>query len=158
MALGNVASGVYDTVVGGQQNTASGGDATAVGGYGNVASGSLSFAAGYEAQATHYSSFVWSDYSGTGFFFNSCKSVLGPRLRGNRAWPAMFKWKAAQPYHHLALSGEIRKASSSGHIHIFGDGVHLGYNFYADANGSPHVIQPDMAAPHASRQIMAKSS
>jgi trimeric autotransporter adhesin len=140
---GNVASGVYDTVVGGQQNTASGGDATAVGGYGNVASGSLSFAAGYEAQATHYSSFVWSDYSGTGFS-STAANQFSVRASGGIVLAGDVQMEGgAANYHHLALSGGNSEGFLFGSYPYFGDGVHLGYNFYADANGSPHVIHPD---------------
>lgn len=45
-------------------------------------------------------------------------------------------------YHHLALSGGNSTGYVYGSYPAFGDGVHLGYNYYADANGFPHV--PDI--------------
>jgi len=59
-----VASGeTYASVLGGSGNTAKGEYATVAGGYANSAAGVGSFAAGYQAQATHNGSFVWSDYN-----------------------------------------------------------------------------------------------
>ncbi|MEA3334575.1 MAG: hypothetical protein U9R25_01605 [Chloroflexota bacterium] len=73
---GNLASGQGSTVCGGIDNTASGyesfscggslnvaaGDgAVALGGEGNLAGGKNSFAAGYQSQAAHDGTFVWSD-------------------------------------------------------------------------------------------------
>jgi hypothetical protein len=43
-------------------------------------------------------------------------------------------------YHHLELSGGNSTGYLYGSYPYFLDGVHLGYNFYADAAGSPHVI------------------
>ena len=45
-------------------------------------------------------------------------------------------------YHHLALSGGNSIGYLYGSYPAFGDGIHLGYNYYADANGFPHV--PDI--------------
>jgi hypothetical protein len=62
----NTASGAFSTVAGGSSNTASGNFSTVVGGNLNTATDVLSFAAGNAAHATHYSSFVWSGWSGGG--------------------------------------------------------------------------------------------
>jgi hypothetical protein len=67
----NVASGDWATVVGGYENTASGDFAVVVGGENNVASGGTSFAAGMNAWATNYSTFVWADDSDVGAPFSS---------------------------------------------------------------------------------------
>jgi hypothetical protein len=56
----NVANAQEATVGGGNNNLASGFNATVPGGQENEASGDFSFAAGYKAQATHESSFVWN--------------------------------------------------------------------------------------------------
>ncbi len=79
---GNAASGLNATVAGGKSNTASQLSATVGGGEGNQAiagfatipggrsnyvSGLYGFAAGYQANAEHQGSFVWSDSKGTPF-------------------------------------------------------------------------------------------
>ncbi len=76
--LGNVASGSWSVVVGGDGNHATADDSTVVGGVDNtasgvwsvvpggalnVASGVASFAAGYNAHATTQGAFVWADNS-----------------------------------------------------------------------------------------------
>jgi hypothetical protein len=76
--LGNVASGGWSVVVGGDGNHATGDDSSVVGGANNtasgiwsavpggalnVASGVASFAAGYNAHATTQGAFVWADNS-----------------------------------------------------------------------------------------------
>ena len=57
----NTADGDYATVAGGSYITVTGDYATVPGGQYNVAEGDFSFAAGYNAQANHIGSFVWSD-------------------------------------------------------------------------------------------------
>jgi hypothetical protein len=57
----NTANSDYATVGGGTANVVSGYAATVSGGYANTADGDYSFAAGYNAQANHTGSFVWSD-------------------------------------------------------------------------------------------------
>lgn len=56
----NTAGNERATVAGGAHNTASGYASTVPGGSDNSATGLFSFAAGYQAQANHDSSFVWS--------------------------------------------------------------------------------------------------
>ena len=43
-------------------------------------------------------------------------------------------------YHHFGLSGGNALGFLYGSYPAFGDGIHLGYNYYADASGSGHVI------------------
>jgi hypothetical protein len=43
-------------------------------------------------------------------------------------------------YHHLVLSGGNSLGYLYGSYPAFGDGIHLGYNYYADADGTGHVI------------------
>jgi hypothetical protein len=57
----NTIEGDYATVAGGSYITVTGDYATVPGGQYNVAEGDFSFAAGYNAQANHIGSFVWSD-------------------------------------------------------------------------------------------------
>ena len=45
-------------------------------------------------------------------------------------------------YHHLQLSGGNSLGYLYGSYPAFNDGIHMGYNYYADANGFPHV--PDI--------------
>jgi trimeric autotransporter adhesin len=138
----NKAAGNISTIIGGQQNLASGGLATVLGGYGNIASGDNSFAAGFEAQALHFSSFVWADfgdgatpYSSTANNQFSVRAAGGIRLAGDVQMDT-----DTADYHHLELNGGNSHGFLYGSYPYFGDGIHLGYNFYADANGSSHVI------------------
>jgi hypothetical protein len=43
-------------------------------------------------------------------------------------------------YHNLSLSGGNALGYLYGSFPAFGDGIHLGYNYYADANGTGHVF------------------
>jgi Chaperone of endosialidase len=45
-------------------------------------------------------------------------------------------------YHHLQLSGGNSSGFIYGSYPAFGDGIHFGYNYYADAGGIGHVINP----------------
>ena len=136
----NTASSSGATVAGGTDNTASGNYATVAGGTDNTASGFYSFAAGSYAQATHNHSFVWSDL-GSGTFSStadnefSARASGGIRLAGDVAIEG-----GASSYHHLSLNGGNSTGFLFGSYPYFGDGVHLGYNFYADSAGAPHVI------------------
>lgn len=72
----NTNNGSVATIGGGQQNSATGGASTIPGGSQNTASGDYSFAAGWQAQALHYGSFVWSDASGTSFSSTAVQQFL----------------------------------------------------------------------------------
>jgi hypothetical protein len=61
----NAASGANSTVSGGSMNTASGSAAAVPGGYNNTALGQYSLAAGYYSSSTANGAFTWSDSQGT---------------------------------------------------------------------------------------------
>lgn len=136
----NLAINTLATVSGGSQNTASGWGATVPGGFGNIASGQSSFAAGHLAQALHAGSFVWSDDSFTSFASTtnnqfSVRASGGIRLAGNVQL-------AEDTYRYLSLSGGNSIGYLYGSYPKYGDGIHLGYNYYADAGGIGRVRNP----------------
>ena len=137
----NLASGPVATVAGGEANIASGYWATVGGGYFNTAAGWFSFAAGEQAQALHNNSFVWSDGSGGSFSLTaanqfSVRAAGGVVLAGNVQIEG-----GAATYHHVELSGGNSYGYLYGSFPAFGDGIHMGYNYYADSGGLPgHVI------------------
>jgi hypothetical protein len=45
-------------------------------------------------------------------------------------------------YHHLRIGGGNSDGFLYGSFPHFGDGIHLGYNYFADAAGANHVINP----------------
>ncbi|HWD93236.1 MAG TPA: tail fiber domain-containing protein [Verrucomicrobiae bacterium] len=139
----NKAVGLLATVPGGDENLADGDSSTAIGGYGNHAAAEYSFAAGYKAGALHIGSFVWSDFSEDTEFDSTANNQFSVRAKGGvrLAGDVLISTDAAD-YHHLELNGGNSHGFLFGSYPYFGDGVHLGYNFYADANGSPHVINP----------------
>jgi hypothetical protein len=67
----NTATSLNAAVGGGWSNDATGEGATIPGGLSNTASGYASLAAGYNANASHDNSFVWSDNSGAGTSANT---------------------------------------------------------------------------------------
>jgi hypothetical protein len=141
--LANIASNIDSTVGGGSHNTASGQDSTVPGGKSNTASGFASFAAGANAAANDYYSFVWSD--GAGFSSTSTKQFAvhadgGVRLVGD-VTTGDISLSENVAYHKLSMSG----GNSTGFLYgayNYGqqDGIQLGYNFYADNAGTPHII------------------
>ncbi len=135
---GNIISASSATVSGGGANTASGYNATIPGGYGNLASGQYSFAAGSLAQAIHNNSFVWSD--GTATYPSTAANQFAVRATGGFRLNGDISLEGG--YRRLELSGGNSSGFLYGSFAYFGDGVHLGYNFYADAAGNPHVIVP----------------
>jgi hypothetical protein len=149
----NGASGLYDAIGGGLGNSISGNYATVPGGYSNTVGGSFSLAAGYQAQANQFGSFVWNDESG-GSFSSSTPNTFYARANGGFLLQSQAGITLAgdvamvggsTTYHHLQLSG----GNSYGFLYgaynrpTFGDGVHLGYNYYADDAGNDHVIASD---------------
>jgi hypothetical protein len=142
----NVASGVGATVGGGQDNIASGSEATVPGGFNNTAAGDFSFAAGLNAQALHRGSFVWSDYTPGASFPSTANNQFSVRASGGIRFAGDVAFDTST-YHHLSLSG----GNSLGFLYgsynrpTFGDGIHLGYNYYADAGGSDHIFRSDGA-------------
>jgi hypothetical protein len=132
--VGNTA-GPYATVGGGEGNTASGESSMVAGGYGNSASGYASFAAGYSAQAMNDGSFVWSDDSG-GAFSSTADNQFAVRAAGGVLLEANVQVGiGGGDYHQLSTGGGNSTGFLYGSFPKFADGVHLGYNYYADASG-----------------------
>ena len=48
----------------------------------------------------------------------------------------------AGDYQHLRIGGGNSSGFIYGSYPAFGDGVHIGYNYYADAGGADHIINP----------------
>ena len=134
----NTASGSHATVGGGLNNTASGSYATVPGGHLNTASGNFSFAAGWDAQALHDGSFVWSDDTGVAFA-STANNQFSIRAVGGIRFAGDVQLSGGNAYHNLSLSGGNALGYLYGSYPYFGDGVHLSYNFYADAGGTGHV-------------------
>jgi len=136
----NTNTGPYATIGGGFSNMASGYAATVPGGRGNVASGNYSFAAGLGAQALHSGSFVWADDNG-GSFASTAANQFSVRAGGGVLLAADVQiGTSASDYHHMTFGGGNSEGFLYGSYPYWSDGVHLGYNFYADAGGSPHVF------------------
>jgi hypothetical protein len=138
----NLASNYGASVGGGYHNTASGYLATVAGGYGNTASGNYSFAGGTSAQAAHPGSFVWADTTG-GSFASSANDEFSVRANGGVRLAADVQiGLGSGDYHHLTIGGGNSSGFLYGAYPYYGDGIHIGYNFYSDASGSNHVINP----------------
>jgi hypothetical protein len=132
-------NGYYSTIGGGLQNAASGQHATVPGGSGNAAAGDLSFAAGYRAKALHDGSFVWADSTSTDFASttNNQFSVLAS---GGLVFAGDVSLSGDSRYHNLSLSGGNSVGYLYGSDPALADGIHLGYNWYADNAGAGHVF------------------
>jgi hypothetical protein len=63
----------------------------------------------------------------------------GATLTGNLRLAGDLDLSGGAAYHHLSLSGGNALGYLYGSFARFGDGIHLGYNYYADANGSGHI-------------------
>ncbi|HEX3720113.1 MAG TPA: tail fiber domain-containing protein [Verrucomicrobiae bacterium] len=135
----NQASGSEATAGGGEENTASGNWATIPGGYSNNAAGEASFAAGYRAQAVNNGSFVWADDQNAPFS-STANNQFSVRASGGVLFAADVTLSGGAAYHNLSLSGGNSVGYLYGSYPGIGDGVHLGYNFYYDANGAGHVL------------------
>lgn len=134
--IGNIASGVYATVGGGANNTASGDTAMVPGGVYNTARGVCSFAAGNNAQAQNDGSFVWADASGTSFS-STADNQFAVRAAGGVLFEANVQVGiGGGDYHQLSTGGGNSTGFLYGSFPKFADGVHLGYNYYADASGN----------------------
>ena len=131
----NTVGGNCATVVGGILNTASGQDATVAGGVQNVASGYASFAAGSNANAKNNNSFVWSDGSD---FSSSTNDQFAVHAYGGVLLAADVQIDTST-YHNLSLTGGNSIGYLYGSYPKWGDGIHLDYNYYADASGNDHI-------------------
>jgi hypothetical protein len=154
---------------GGYQNTNSGSYATVPGGYQNSAAG-YSFAAGTGARANHNGAFVWADSSSFGGFASTAANEFSVRANGGVRFVTggagmtldgspLARLNASQTfsgaltvfgdialenasagYHHLRLSGGNALGYLYSSFPAHNDGIHLAYNYYADANGAGHVF------------------
>ncbi len=132
--------GFYTNRAYGIGSTVGGGFSTVPGGLENVAAGNESFAAGYNAQALHDNSFIWSDREGTPFA-STAANQFSVRASGGILFAGDLQLAGgAAAYHNLSLSGGNALGYLYGSFPALADGVHLGYNFYYDANGNGHVF------------------
>jgi trimeric autotransporter adhesin len=148
----------YASIVGGQLNTISssahfstigGGKANVIstlaqyatipGGGGNLVGGNLSFAAGEYAQALNNQSFVWNDGS-AGTFQSTADNQFSVHAVGGIVLAGDVSIAGGSAYQHLSLSGGNSTGFLYGSYPALGDGIHMGYNWYADATGAGHVI------------------
>jgi trimeric autotransporter adhesin len=150
----NLATGEGATVGGGAGNTASGDRATVPGGQVNTAAGLFSFAAGSRARANHNGTFVWGDaqdayVSSTGDNQFLIRAAGGVGINTPSPGAALHVAGGARFDGDVSLQGGYRRIEMSGGNSLgffygsypyFGDGVHVGYNFYADGAGGPHPI------------------
>jgi len=134
----NTASGTYSMLGGGFNNSASGFASTVAGGGANIAASDYCFAAGAGAQALHFGSFVWKDDS-AGTFASTTPNQFSVFASGGLRFAGDIDISGGAAYHHLQLSGGNALGYLYGSFPTFGDGIHLGYNYYADASGVGHV-------------------
>lgn len=137
----------YATITGGSHNTCNGYFSTICGGNLNTASGDFSFAAGVNAQALHSGSFVWSDatgYGGGAPFASTAANQFAVRASGGMLLAANVQIGASSTdYRRLTMGGGNSLGYLYGSYPRFGDGLHLGYNYYADEAGGNHIIHTD---------------
>ena len=161
------ANAAYSFLGGGYGNAVSASYATIPGGDDNLAAGQYSFAAGQVAQANHTGAFVWSDASSFTPFASTAANQFNVRATGgvrfvtsgagltvdgqsvallnaNQTFSGFntfgdLSLESGGTYHHLQLSGGNALGYLYGSYPAFADGIHLGYNYYADAIGSGHV-------------------
>jgi len=146
----NIANGNVATVGGGFNNEANGVYSTVPGGRDNIALGEDSFAAGQNAEALHDHSFVWSDGSFGDFVSTADNQFLigasgrvgiGTNSPNEKLTVAgsMEVGTSAGDYQHLRIGGGNSSGFLYGSYPFYGDGINIGYNFYADA-ASTHRI------------------
>jgi hypothetical protein len=144
--LQNTSSNFYATVSGGAFNSSSGLYATVPGGSHNSAAGNYSFASGYRAKANHEGSFVWADFQNADFASTtsdqfSVRAQGGIRLVGGVGlFGDVQIGTGGGDYHYLLLGGGNSSGFLYGSYPHWGDGIHLGYNYYADSIGGSHII------------------
>jgi hypothetical protein len=144
------ASGTVSSMGGGYGNTASGYAATVPGGAFNAANGDYSFACGEFAKAVHSGSFVWADAAGVNFS-STAINQFSVRASGGVLLAADVQiGTGSSDYHRMAIGGGNSTGFLYGSYPHWGDGVHLGYNYYADASGLNHVIASDGATSRIS--------
>ncbi len=160
---------LYASLGGGTLNNISGGYATIPGGWGNSAAGQYSFAAGQYAQADYDGAFVWSDASTATPYSSTTSNQFAVRATGgvqfdtfgagmkvdrqpvaitsaNQTFTGANTFansvqigNASAPYQHLSMSGGNSTGFLYGSYPKWGDGIHLGYNYYANAVGADQI-------------------
>jgi len=116
-----------------------------IGGHSNVASGDFSFAAGNGAKASHQGSFVWADDNGGAFSSTANNQFSVRALGGVRLAANVQVGTSSSDYRRLELGGGNALGYFYGSFPKFSDGIHLSYNYFADAGGGDHVFATDGA-------------
>lgn len=126
------------SVGGGLDNTNTGMFATVPGGFQNLAT-NYAFAAGQRAKAIHPGAFVWADTQSADFA-STANDQFNVRAQGGVVLAANVAiGTGSGDYRHLQIGGGNSTGFLYGSYAALGDGIHLGYNFYYDAAGTPHV-------------------
>jgi len=83
--------------------------------------------------------------NGSTVYYNGGNVGIGTSTPGKKLTVAgdMEIGTGAGDYHHLRIGGGNNSGFLWGSYPYIGDGIHMGYNFYADASGTPHIIAPD---------------
>jgi hypothetical protein len=124
------------TVGGGYGNIASGGYSTIPGGHSNRATASRSFAAGYQAQAIHSSSFVWADGLGVPFASTNDNQFLIRAENGVGIG-------TNEPLSELHVIGRGRFDVGTGSVNITTPGGWPGIIAYSQINNRREIIFKD---------------
>jgi len=151
----------FSTIGGGKANSITNQSdfATIPGGGGNIAGGHFSFAAGREAHALHHGTFVWADFPVTNsapFASTSTNQFLIRAAGGvgiNTPAPQAALHVAGNiqmgidsaDYRQFRLGGGNSEGFLYGSFLRFADGIHLGYNYFANASGGNVILRSDGA-------------
>jgi hypothetical protein len=77
--------------------------------------------------------------SSSGLVCVNPSGLLGTVASGGATLAGDLQLAGGADYHHLALSGGNAFGYLYGSFPAYADGIHMGYNYYADANGTGHV-------------------
>ncbi|MDB6108457.1 MAG: hypothetical protein JWR69_207, partial [Pedosphaera sp.] len=77
--------------------------------------------------------------SGAGIVCVNSSGLLGTGSAGLATLAGDIQLSGGAAYHHLELSGGNATGYLYGSFPALGDGIHLGYNYYYDANGVGHL-------------------
>lgn len=144
----STASGDRSTAMG-HLTTASGRWSTTMGAL-TTASADYSTAMGRAAKANHTGAFVCAD-SQPDDFVSTASDQFSVRARGGVRLAANVQiGTASGDYRQLQIGGGNSFGYLYGSFPAFGDGIHLGYNYYADAGGVNRVIHPGGATSRIS--------
>lgn len=140
----NSVSNICGTIGGGSNNRVTGSFGTVPGGENNSA-GAWALAAGYRAKANHSGAFVWADKQESDFA-STVNNQFSVRAAGGVRLAADVQiGTGSGDYRRLQLGGGNSDGFLYGSFPRFADGVHLSYNYYANAAGQNKVIHPDGA-------------